>query len=446
MSYFRVFLAFAAAFAGVTNSVSASQITAAIGFHDQTTPIGLVSGWALDPKTPTQALDVKIYLGGPIGSGKLLGTAKANVPRSDVNRALGYAGNHGFNFEIPETGSMGRQPIYVYAVKGENEFLLSGSPKAAPIQRTHERQVNHGSLWLNPPIGPKFDWKDLYRRPELWTEARQKLSVFQIQDAALAPATLPDDELALLVENLAGLDLRLALETGVVKHWGCSAKSVVPVALSYMHRVAQFQGTVDYIAMDEPLVARAANPTGCGLTMDEIATETAAYVNAVKQAYPATEIGDIEPWPGISKDELMEWIAKLTEKVEHKLAFFRLDVDCDLAMRDHHSTADLRELADFVRGRGMKFSVIVPVLSRISDSSARKYGLWCADRIHEATSIDNAIVQSWEAYPRSNLPEQAPNTLTAILNEYAAAHPPALLHPTIRSVPMKPAKQFSHAH
>jgi len=266
--------------------------------------------------------------------------------------------------------------------------------------------------------------------------------VLQIQDTALAPATLPDYELAALVENLAKLDLRLAFETGVVKHWGCSAKSVVPLALSYMHRVTQFQGTVDYIAMDEPLVARDAVPIGCGLSMDEIATETAAYMHAVKQAYPATEIGDIEPWPSISKDELKEWIAKLSDKLEHKLAFFRLDVDCDLVIRDHHSVADLRELADFVRSRGIKFSIIVPVLSRISDSLARKYGLWCADRIHEATSIDNAIVQSWATHPSSNLPEQAPYTLTAVLNEYATKYPPAFLHPTIRSAPAKSANQF----
>src|SRR5262249_22323945 len=88
MSCFYVLLAFAATFVGMMSSIFASEIAAPIGFHDHTTPIGLISGWALDPYAPTQPLDVKIYIGGPIGSGRLLGTVKADALRSDVNKSL----------------------------------------------------------------------------------------------------------------------------------------------------------------------------------------------------------------------------------------------------------------------------------------------------------------------------------------------------------------------
>ena len=54
-----------------------------------------VSGWTVDPQNPGASIPVHIYVR---SSGGQLGTAfTADDPRSDVNRALGVSGNHGYS-------------------------------------------------------------------------------------------------------------------------------------------------------------------------------------------------------------------------------------------------------------------------------------------------------------------------------------------------------------
>ncbi len=407
-------------------SFGAPQGSAPIGFHDQVTPIGVVSGWAVDTDSPSQPVNVNFYLDGPSGVGRYVGSAITGGVRNDVNRVTGHAGNHGFDFEMPSEALLEHHAIYAYAVKSGNEHLVPGSPKSFSPTSKKNRQPNLGSIWLNPPIGAN-DWKGLYRNPETWVQSRKYVSVLQIQDWALAPKFLSDDDVNAMVSALRIMRLSLSLETGVVKHWGCTAQKVLPVALSYMDRLVKFGGAAKFIAMDEPLVSRMAAPLGCGLSLDQIAEETAKYIDGVKNAYPDVKIGDIEPWPSIDKNDLKRWITSLEKRTKHKLAFLRLDVDCDAAFAKNSDMEDVREIADFVRSRGISFSIIIPALSSLSDSLAHRYGMACAAKIHEVTSIDNAIVQSWEKFPKANLPEGKPHTFTNILNAYALQYPPAVM-------------------
>jgi len=93
-----------------------------------------LQGWALDPDTAGMSSSVDVYVDGPAGTGSLLGRFTADVPRPDVNSALGVGGNHGFLVTLPSSYlQSGTHVFYVYGIDsagGLNNPLLPGSPKS----------------------------------------------------------------------------------------------------------------------------------------------------------------------------------------------------------------------------------------------------------------------------------------------------------------------------
>jgi len=103
-----------------------------IGNFDSIDTNGLAIGWAVDVDPLPQSISVKYYITTPGGQPQLAGTEIAQIPRSDVNQ-MGYAGNHGFSWSIPQFYRNGMtHSLRVYAVDSQNgrETLLSGSPKS----------------------------------------------------------------------------------------------------------------------------------------------------------------------------------------------------------------------------------------------------------------------------------------------------------------------------
>jgi hypothetical protein len=97
-----------------------------------------VKGWALDKNAPTEALAIRVYVGGrPGATGALqqdLGPV-ANQSREDVGakyRAAG--GNHGFDLSFPTVKS-GAQPVCVYALNtgGGADRLLGCKATTIPV-------------------------------------------------------------------------------------------------------------------------------------------------------------------------------------------------------------------------------------------------------------------------------------------------------------------------
>ncbi|WP_426996128.1 hypothetical protein [Pseudarthrobacter sp. N5] len=88
-------------------SISAQATAAPIGYLDSTvlnsasTAASItVSGWSLDPGTPSASIPVHIYVTAPDGT--TTSTAHtANLVRADVNAVMGTAGNHGYTAAVP---------------------------------------------------------------------------------------------------------------------------------------------------------------------------------------------------------------------------------------------------------------------------------------------------------------------------------------------------------
>jgi hypothetical protein len=77
-----------------------------------------VSGWALDPSSPTTSIDIHIYV-------NQVGVARsANKPRADVNAALGVYGQHGFTEQVPLRPGANNVCVYAIGTSGGNNALI----------------------------------------------------------------------------------------------------------------------------------------------------------------------------------------------------------------------------------------------------------------------------------------------------------------------------------
>jgi hypothetical protein len=75
-----------------------------------------VRGWAADYDAPAATLDVKVSIGGPLGSTNETATLKAIGNRTDLARAYPALGaDHGYN-KVITTTRRGQVPVYIYAV------------------------------------------------------------------------------------------------------------------------------------------------------------------------------------------------------------------------------------------------------------------------------------------------------------------------------------------
>lgn len=75
-----------------------------------------VRGWAFDRSNTSASLEIHVYVGGEAGSANVeVHKIRADAARSDVNRAHGVPGNHGFDtrFAVKKTGE---QRVCAYAI------------------------------------------------------------------------------------------------------------------------------------------------------------------------------------------------------------------------------------------------------------------------------------------------------------------------------------------
>ena len=101
-----------------------------IGFINSINEVGVVTGWALDPDSPTEPVTIHFHLVDHREKKKFSGRATADRLRLDVNQVTGMPGNHGFQFRIPKESHDGKpRKLYVHGIDlaGGRNSLLSGS-------------------------------------------------------------------------------------------------------------------------------------------------------------------------------------------------------------------------------------------------------------------------------------------------------------------------------
>lgn len=106
-------------------------------------------GWAYDPDWPERSVQVKVYVKnqGAGGVGTYLGSALANLPRPDVNAALGTTGDHGFLFPIPVAYLNGASfEVTTLSYGTATDQPLNNSPKLLSIVSNLSGSLATGEL------------------------------------------------------------------------------------------------------------------------------------------------------------------------------------------------------------------------------------------------------------------------------------------------------------
>ena len=112
-----------------------------IGYLDSVAADGKISGWAVDPDSPSQSIAVHLWLDNPAGSGIVVNAYDTNISRSDVNKNMlidnqPIEGKHGFEIMLPSQYKNQPRKIFVYGIDAHGQpdknTLLIGSPKEFP--------------------------------------------------------------------------------------------------------------------------------------------------------------------------------------------------------------------------------------------------------------------------------------------------------------------------
>jgi hypothetical protein len=102
---------------------------ASIGFLDGTESMAAV-GWAIAPDRLSEAVDVDLYVDGPLGIGTSIGRVTADRPSPDLSEG-GMPGSHRFRLLIPPVLRDARSHnLYAYAVETDGSRTpIGGTPK-----------------------------------------------------------------------------------------------------------------------------------------------------------------------------------------------------------------------------------------------------------------------------------------------------------------------------
>lgn len=230
-------------------------------------------------------------------------------------------------------------------------------------------QAEDGAVWFGPNVGSP-DLLDLFRDPSAWARTRDTVSVFQLyaQQTVNDPAACPTcgDN---ILPNLAAVDAfgqlgrwgkKIAVENGSIKWFACDADSAAKNTDAVVRAIEDHGGQVAYLSMDEPYVGGAATVNGrsCGQSMQQTAAQVARYIQLAQAAHPGTRVGDVEPYPYYSVDQLLGWIDEVGRDGARP-AYFHLDVDRnDAKNRRSNVAGDLARLRSELAARGIPFGVI----------------------------------------------------------------------------------------
>jgi hypothetical protein len=294
-------------------------------------------------------------------------------------------------------------------------------------------------IWFTPGPGT-VDMLQLFESPDEWPHARQAMDVFEFYQGHLltqvSPGEGPNSYQAFVradaFRKLLRWGKRIAVEMAAVKEFYCTPDSSgmqesIARTIEALRNVQAAGGRVTYVAMDEPFIGGLSRRCG-GPAFEPTADRLATYIPAVRQAFPNVRLGLIEPYPFFSPDQIAQMLRLLHDR-QVGVDFLHIDGQRPPIPTDRDEFASgLLELSALAADYHIPFGVIL--FGDNGDADA----LYAADALRNATELkhvfrswevmpDHVIIQSW-ALSRtglfitpSNLPETAPNTHTAIINQ-----------------------------
>ncbi|MDR3538212.1 MAG: hypothetical protein P4L71_17085 [Acetobacteraceae bacterium] len=309
------------------------------------------------------------------------------------------------------------------------------------------------SVWFVPTANSP-DVGDLFTKPNQWNHVRSLVDIVGFGPGQLEPAGGSHTS---LFSGLVSVDAfrrikewgkDTAIEVPALKEWDCSALRTPAVTVGLMKAVYAAGGTVQFLAMDEPLIsALGLNRPICKEGLDAAAAKVAAYAHAV-MADPVVlssgivpQVIDTEAYPTLTVQQIEAWIAAL-ERHGFKPAGFHLDADVhaiDVTPNGRKRVVgDLQDLQRFLQPEKISFGIMIwsgydPVSS---DEEYYHRTMTWVQTVHNAIGRpDRVVFESWvKRCPNSdrggcgtigvpmNLPEDGPVAFshTKLINDAVA--------------------------
>jgi hypothetical protein len=269
----------------------------------------------------------------------------------------------------------------------------------------HARAADSRDVWFSPDNDTP-DFVELFTRPEAWKKGRTQVKVFKFGPQQVESVGKINSYTELFkadaFRKLKNWKIDIAIDVPAVKEWDCVGDRAAKATLRYVENVRAAGAAVRFLSMDEALVS---GVRACHLTFDETAARTAAYVKKISSTRMVAEsgndviVGEAEPYPSYSTDDLKRWIKALGAN-GFRPGFFHLDVDVNHVNSQPNIDliGDLRILRSFFAQERIPFGVIFwgghgP---EASDKSYYDHVIDFVRRVHSAIGKpEESIFQSW---------------------------------------------------
>lgn len=298
----------------------------------------------------------------------------------------------------------------------------AAAPADAPPPAAHKPAP---PVWM---MTPSYDngrcFRALFEHPEQWAETRSLIAGIGYADHCLR-RQFTDDELRAWLPKLRQWNLGFELEVGAIKEWAKTGDGCFKAQDPNWQRFEQLGARIYGIAMDEPLCAARKLKETDAYAVEE----TAKFIALVRKQHPTYMVGDIEPYPFLSCNEIISFVdgvnARLKEMGVRGLDFLRIDPDW---AHPRCSWPEVKAIESECRRRHLKFSLIYwaadwPSLRRqkLADDST-----WYASVIYQTHAYDAAggapdecMVESWLETPTATVPDSAGFTFTQSVRDFA---------------------------
>jgi len=301
-------------------------------------------------------------------------------------------------------------------------------------------------VWIMPPPWPgngRCLWEMATREDE-WAEARSLAHGLGYWPWILNQFC-SDEQLRTIFARLRAWKIGFGLEVPVYKGagWGYDAKPLDASGAFSQNRMFEERflragmPAPRWFAFDEPVYAArhpAPRHADAAARLKHGAEETAKFIGLMRRAHPRARLGDIEPYPALSVDEITGAVTSIQVLCKDArvrgLDFLRLDVDWSLFAGGSGSWADVKRIEEFCRSRRMRFSLIywASEQPRLSPERRSDPMVWRDGVLRQAAQYaaaggrpDEVVVESWLHVPQHAVPELDPTTFASSVVEFCRA-------------------------
>ena len=316
------------------------------------------------------------------------------------------------------------------------QFQATGANKGKEPSsrgRSSDRQIWIGGIspfmQRHRKIDNPSDWMAMFEPKAPWPVSSSHMAYFKMPSQAIEGST--DEEMHTIIDGLRRRHIGLAIEMGLLLEGpnGCGhgfeGMGAVHEPDNVIKRMKALGGTIDAVAMDEPVIfgrlklkgERDSTP-GCQYPVATMVDQVAPKIEQLRAAFPDIRVGDIEAiGGGASGARGMEDILAFETQLHQRThGFAPAFVHADMQWNDVGVIPQADRLSRRMHALGIRVGVICngggPT---IKDSNA-----WVNNAVQRCSTLavdpnfapDDLLAQTWELLPTKMLPENAPGTMT----------------------------------